>query len=112
MGLPMSAVPQRTSDLEAALAHASRLISLEPLLAIKQAEEILRAVPNQANALMLLALAQNAAGQTSIALDTFAQLTSLQPRWPAAYFEYAQVLGKSRQYGRAIAALELSLIHI
>lgn len=109
MGLPMSAVPQRTSDLEAALAHASRLISVEPLLAIKQAEEILRAVPNQANALMLLALAQNAAGQTSIALDTFAQLTSLQPRWPAAYFEYAQVLGKSRQYGRAIAALENAL---
>lgn len=101
----MSASPETVSNLEKALAHASRLLSINPVLAAEQATEILKVIPDQPNALMLLALSQNGIGQTENAQITLSRLIGVQPHWAAAHFEMGQVLAKSGNYAGAITAL-------
>lgn len=101
----MSASPETVSNLEKALAHASRLLSIQPVLAAEQASEILKVIPDQPNALMLLALSLNNTGQAANAQVTLSRLLELQPNWAAAHFEMGQLLAKSGNYTAAITSL-------
>ena len=101
----MSASPEIVSNLETALSHASRLLPVNPGLAAEQATEILKVLPEQPNALMLLALSQSATGESKNALDTFSKLIKFHPQWPAAHFEMGQVLARSGNYVDAISSL-------
>lgn len=105
----MSASQEMVSNLEVALSHASRLLSMNPALAAEQAAEILKVLPEQPNALMLLALSQTASGQMTQALDTFSRLIALQPDWAAAHFEMGQLLAKTGSYADAITSLQRAL---
>lgn len=101
----MSASPETVSNLEKALAHASRLLSINPALAEEQAREILKVMPDQPNALMLLALSLKSIGQVEKAHSTLSRLIDAQPSWAAAHFEMGQLLAKSGNYAGGIASI-------
>jgi hypothetical protein len=52
----MSRPPDPVGTLEVALAHATRLLETQPKLAADQAQEILKVLPSQPTALLLLGL--------------------------------------------------------
>jgi len=58
----MNATPEPVGDLATALAHAARLLERQPAAAVEQAHEILKILPNQPQALWLLATAWRAIG--------------------------------------------------
>lgn len=105
----MSAVPKQTADLQAALAHTAKLLETQPKLAAVQALEILRNLPDQANALMFYALSQSRLGNLPLALESLTKLCALQPKWPAAHYELGLALSKSGFGDKAVVALKNAL---
>jgi predicted Zn-dependent protease len=61
---------EQRGTLSAALTQAARLLAVSPAKAEEQAREILKAVPNQPDALLLLAQARNEMGDAAGALAT------------------------------------------
>ncbi len=94
-----------TGTLEVALAHAEELLQRDPALAIEQANEILKAVPNYAPATLLLGKAQRAAGDSAAALRTLTALVDAQHRWAIAHYELAQLLAETGNPEEAIVKL-------
>ncbi|HVH83841.1 MAG TPA: tetratricopeptide repeat protein, partial [Steroidobacteraceae bacterium] len=99
----MSGEPR--GSLEVALQHATRLLASQPTLAAEQASEILKVVPGQPAALLLLAVAQRACGDLPAALQGLEELSRRQPAWAEAQFELGMTLGAAGQGESAIAAL-------
>ena len=89
----VSAAAEPAGTLEVALAHAVRLLDRDPLLAAEQAGEILKAVPGQPNATLLLGIAQRACGELQAARAVLAALTTAHPQWAAAHLELGLTLG-------------------
>ncbi|MEJ0065676.1 MAG: sulfotransferase [Caulobacteraceae bacterium] len=90
--------PEPVGDLAAALAHAGRLLEARPALAVRQAQEILAAIPGQPEAMRLMARAQWAAGDPDGAVATLRRRTASDPRDAAAWrllAELLQALGDS-----------------
>ena len=79
-------------DLAVALAHAARLLEARPALAVRQAEEILAAIPGQPEAMRLMARAQWAAGDPDGAVQTLRRRTAAEPRDAAAWRLLADLL--------------------
>ncbi len=100
---PETAEP--TGTLEVALAHAEELLQRDPALAIEQANEILRAIPNYPPATLLLGRAQRAAGDSDAALRTLTALVDAQHRWAIAHYELAQSLAETGDAAEAIVKL-------
>jgi predicted Zn-dependent protease len=73
--------------LDAALAHAGRLLRPSPELALEQTEEILRAAPHHPAALLIQALALRALGQAAASLEILRPLVGGQPQWAQARYE-------------------------
>ncbi len=94
-----------TGTLEVALARAEGLLQHDPMLAIEQANEILKAIPNYPPATLLLGKAQRATGDSGAALRTLTALVDAQHRWAAAHYELALSLAESGQQAEAIAKL-------
>jgi tetratricopeptide (TPR) repeat protein len=65
--------------LEVALAHAARLLGTQPQLAAEQAEEILKILPAQPAALLLLGLAKRALGHSGEAMAPLRRAVTLKP---------------------------------
>jgi tetratricopeptide (TPR) repeat protein len=65
--------------LEVALAHAARLLEKQPKLAADQAEEILKVLPAQPTALLVLGLAKRALGHSGEAIAPLRRAVSLKP---------------------------------
>ncbi len=65
--------------LEVALAHAARLLETQPKLAADQAEEILKVLPAQPTALLLLGLAKRALGRSGEAMTPLHRAVALKP---------------------------------
>jgi len=105
----MPAALSTTTSIEAALAHASRLLAVNPLLAAEQAQEILNVIPEQPNALMLLALAEDKAGKPESAIARLRQVIQVQPGWAAAYFESGLILRRSGDSAAALHYLKKAL---
>jgi tetratricopeptide (TPR) repeat protein len=65
--------------LEVALAHAARLLEAQPKFAADQAEEILKVLPEQPTALLLLGLARRALGQSGEAMAPLRRAVTVRP---------------------------------
>jgi tetratricopeptide (TPR) repeat protein len=78
-----SAQPAGTLDL--ALAHAARLLDGDARAAAEQADEILKVIPDQPDALALKGLALGRLGQGDEALESLRRAVSLKPELPDAW---------------------------
>ena len=74
-----------TGTLEVALAHATRLLDSDARAAAEQAAEILKAVPDQPNALALRGLALGRLGQGDEAIELLRRAVHLKPALPDAW---------------------------
>jgi tetratricopeptide (TPR) repeat protein len=88
-----------------ALAHAARLLEAKPQLAAEQAEEILKQIPGQPAALLLLALAKRGLGAAEEALSLLHSLSSAEPGFALAHCELGVTLRGLGRSGEAIAPL-------
>ncbi|HEY1962619.1 MAG TPA: tetratricopeptide repeat protein, partial [Rhizomicrobium sp.] len=94
-----------TGSLATALMHAERLLARAPALAEAQAREILRAVPNQPEALRLLSVALRTQGHARQAVEVLAPLAKAQPKSAALQYELGLAFGEAGQLPESIAAL-------
>ena len=101
----MSATPEPVGTLEVALAHARRLLQQDPSAAAEQATEILKAVPGQPMAQLLLGVARRSSGAVADAIQILTALSKQQPQWAAVHFELGLAFGANRQGDEAVAAL-------
>jgi tetratricopeptide (TPR) repeat protein len=92
-----------SGSLDAAFAHARRLLASQPRLAALQAREILKTVPDHPRALLLLGMAERATGNLAAAIEVLTSLTEAQPQSAAAHFELGIALQLAE---RADAAFE------
>jgi tetratricopeptide (TPR) repeat protein len=95
-----------TGTVERALAHAERLLRVDPALAAEQAGEILKVAPNHPLATLLLASARRWSADPAAALLLLEPLCMQQPNWAAAHYERGLALGDLRQPSAALAALK------
>ena len=102
----MSAVADAKSGLQAALSNASRLLTVDPVLAEQQALEILKVVHDEPHALMLQAQAQARQNQWRRAVEILRHLTALQPKWPEAAMHFGLALRQCGLGDQALAALK------
>jgi tetratricopeptide (TPR) repeat protein len=107
----LSTPAEPVGTLEVALAHASRLLAVKPAVAAEQAWEILKVVPRQPQAMLILGLGRAAAGDVDGAIDALTRAVSLRTDLPDAWLALADQLrlrgdGESadRAYARYIKA--------
>ena len=81
----MTSAPAPTGSLDVALAQANRLLAQDPELARAQTEEILKVMPRQPAAWMLLGLALGRLGRGDDALTALRRSVALQPSQPQAW---------------------------
>ena len=105
----MTSAADPTGTVEAALAHAGRLLATDPAMALEQASEILKVAPNHPVATLLLGVAQRGTGDLGGALRTFEALTDAQHQWAAAHYERGRTLGEAGQPEAAATALRRAL---
>ena len=101
----MKATSEPAGTLEVAMAHATRLLDLDPVLALEQATEILHAAPNHPPASLLAATAQRLSGNLGAAMKILEPLLEEQGRWAAAHFEHGLLLAAQGRGDEAIEAL-------
>jgi tetratricopeptide (TPR) repeat protein len=101
----MNTVPEPTGSVDAAIANALRLVRTVPALAEEQAAEILKAVPGHPMAILIVAMARRAAGDSSGALGTLRALVAAQPQWAAAQCQLGLALGETAQPEEALECL-------
>ncbi|HEX7804124.1 MAG TPA: sulfotransferase [Pseudoxanthomonas sp.] len=94
-----------TATLEAALAHASRLLATDPALAGEQATEIIKAVGDHPMALLVLGVSHRACGDIDGALEILRPLAVAQPNSAMTQLELGIALGRARQGDEAVTAL-------
>ncbi len=98
-------VSKSTASLETALAHASRLLQTDPVLAGEQATEILNVVGDHPMALLLLAASHMARGNARQATEILGPLALVQPNWALAQLELGIALGRAGRGEEAVVAL-------
>ena len=101
----MSSAPEPVGTVEVALGHAARLLATDPAMAAEQALEILKVVPNQPQAMLLLGVARRRTGDSRGASEVLESLTARQPNWAAAHYELGLALGADRKGDAAVEAL-------
>jgi tetratricopeptide (TPR) repeat protein len=101
----MNLAPEPTGSLELALAHAARLLEAQPALAAEQAREILRVVPRQPNALLILGAALRQTGEFAQAVAQLDLLCAGQPTWAPAQLEYGVALARAGRGDDSLVAL-------
>jgi tetratricopeptide (TPR) repeat protein len=88
------------------MAHAARLLDIDPTLAAEQAQEILKALPNHPPAVLLLATARRRSGNPAAALEVLEPLVKSQAKWAAAHFQLGLALASAGRGDEAIQALQ------
>src|SRR5580765_1125526 len=96
-------------SVHTALAHATRLLQQQPQLAADQALEILRAIPGEPRALLVLGAARRLTGQLEAALAILEPLSREQPRAAAVFLELGAALGEASRSAAAVVALRRAL---
>ncbi|MBV9696488.1 MAG: sulfotransferase [Gammaproteobacteria bacterium] len=99
------AAAEPTGPLQTALAHARQLLQQSPRLAAEQATEILRVVPAEPRARLVLGAAHRLNGELQAALEVLTTLAREQPRAPAVHLELGAALGEASRTEEAITAL-------
>jgi tetratricopeptide (TPR) repeat protein len=102
----MSSSAEPTGSLEVALRHTTHLLVSNPALALAQANEILKAVPDHAVGSLLAGIAHRHLGDSTAALGVFERLTKRLPRWAPPFFEYGMALLESSRPEDALKALQ------
>lgn len=92
--------------LQTALEQAQRLLAQRPDLAQRQAEEILRVVPQAASASLILAQALRAQGRVDEAVTVLLQRLKADPRAAQVHFELALCLSQLGRTRDAVTALQ------
>jgi len=92
--------------LDAALAHAARLLDSDPRAALLRAREIGLMAPGHPHPRLIEGQALRRMGDAHAALPLLAELVRSQPRLLAAAWELAQAASEAGDSKRAIAALE------
>jgi tetratricopeptide (TPR) repeat protein len=100
---------ETTGTLATALSHAAGLLDSQPELALQQAEEILRVMPQQPQARLLQVAALRRMGRADAALTVLEPLIRALPDWPQVHLEAGLALGDLGLGRAAIAALRRSL---
>ena len=96
---------QTVGSVEAAVRNAARLLQTDPALAAEQAAEILKSVPNQPLAMLLLGVARRTAGDAAGAMQVLEPLLVMHPQWALAHYELALALGGMERAAEALGAL-------
>jgi tetratricopeptide (TPR) repeat protein len=104
-----SVAAEPVGSLDVALVHARRLLQKEPHLAAEQAQEILRAVPAEPRARLILGAAHRLSGRLQDCLKVLEPLAREQPRVPAVQMELAVALGEANRGREGIEALRRAL---
>lgn len=81
----MTTPAEPLGTVELALVHAARLLEREPALAAEQAHEILKVVPDQAQALALSGLALGRLGRGEESIEALRRAVHLKPDQPDAW---------------------------
>jgi tetratricopeptide (TPR) repeat protein len=105
-GSKMGEASEPVGSVEVALAHATRLLESNPVLAAEQANEILKAVPAHPLATLLLGVARRSAGDATAAVDVLGPLVAMHPQWALAHYELALAQSALERNAAAIAALQ------
>jgi tetratricopeptide (TPR) repeat protein len=95
----------QTGTLSAALAAAAELLGTNPALAEKRATAILKSVPGQPQALMLLVSARLAQGDAGGARAMLELAANAQPKLAALHYELGLLTGELGETEAAITAL-------
>ena len=97
---------ESVGSVEAAVRNAARLLESDPALAAEQAAEILKAVPNQPLALLLLGVARRTGGDAAGALQVLQnRWPATHPQWALAHYELALALRGMERTAEALGAL-------
>ena len=96
---------ESVGSVEAAVRNAARLLESDPALAAEQAAEILKAVPNQPLALLLLGVARRTGGDAAGALQVLQNLAAAHPQWALAHYELALACDRMGHAAAAQSAL-------
>ncbi|MGE0580842.1 MAG: sulfotransferase [Steroidobacteraceae bacterium] len=91
--------------LDVALAHATRLLQVDPRLAAEQADEILTVAPGHPQAQLTLGSAYRRQGDAARALGVLEPLVRSQPAWGIAQLELGLALAHAHRGDDAILAL-------
>lgn len=94
-----------TGTLGTALAHAAQLLTQDPALAEAQAVEILRAVPEHPEALLILGAALRRQGRAEATLSVLEPVIRTQPSWPPVHQEAGLALADLGLARPAVVAL-------
>jgi tetratricopeptide (TPR) repeat protein len=105
-GSKMGEASEPVGSVEVALAHATRLLDSNPVLAAEQAGEILKAVPAHPVAMLLLGVARRTGGDATGAADALSPLVAMHPQWALAHYELALAQSALERNDQAIAALQ------
>lgn len=97
--------PGQVGTLAVALANTAKLMASDPALAEAQAREILKIVPTNGHAMLLLGTALRAQGQLQAPIGVLKPLATNLPNSAATQFEYGLALGDSGDIAVAIDAL-------
>src|SRR5579863_3308165 len=96
-------------SLDVALAHAKSLLPKDPRLAAEQALEILRTVPAEPRARLILGAAYRITGRLQAALELLEPLAREQPRAAAVHLELGAALCEATRGREGAAALRHAL---
>ncbi len=102
----MGEASEPVGSVEVALAHATRLLESNPILAAEQASEILKAIPAHPPATLLLGVARRIGGDASAAADVLEPLATMHPQWALAHYELALAQSALGRGAAAVAALQ------
>ena len=109
MACRLSETEEPVGSLAIALAHAERLLARSPENAELQTREILKVVPGQADALVILARARRLQGDSSEACDILTGLVRTSPNSAEFQFELGSTLAELGESRQAIAAFRSAL---
>jgi len=100
-----SGAAQPVGSLDVALAHALDLLEQHPSLALEQATEILKSVPEHPIATLVVAMARRRLRDIPAALAILEPLSRAQPHAGAVHYEYGLALGDAGQGEAAVSSL-------
>jgi predicted Zn-dependent protease len=105
----LSSASEPVGTLDVAIAHAARLLQKNPTLAVEQACEVLKAVPNHPRARLILGAAHRRNGQAQAAIDVLAPLVLEQPRFAPAHIELGIAMAEGGRMRDAVATLRCAV---
>ncbi len=101
----MNATSEPVGTLAVALSHAAQLLERDPAQAAEQTLEILKVIPDQPAAMLLLGVAYRRIGNAKLAVQTLDTLSAQHPKWALAHYELALALAELRRGDAAVTAL-------